>query len=318
MTTDKLLDLVVETRTNEPGDILSVELVDPEGKSLPSFDAGAHIDVHIGGGLVRQYSICSAPSERYRYRLGILRASQSRGGSSWLHAALKPGSRLRVSAPRNAFRLREGSAFSMLVGGGIGITPLISMAHRLHELGSPFELHYCVRSRTQAAFIDELSSCGFKSAVKFHYDDGDAGQRFSPAVFSQRPEADLYLCGPTGFMEWVGSSAVGEGLTPDRIHSERFSAAPLASGRSFTVKAARSGVTVKVNDAQTIAEALDAVGISIPMSCEQGICGTCLTRVIDGVPDHRDLYQTDAEKAGNTHITPCCSRAVSDVITLDI
>jgi vanillate O-demethylase ferredoxin subunit len=318
MTTEKLLNLMVAKRTDETDDILSVELAHPDGNCLPPFEAGAHIDIHVAEGLVRQYSICNSPSDRYRYRLGILRASQSRGGSSSLHAALKPGTRLAVGAPRSAFRLREGSTFGVLVGGGIGITPLMSMAHRLHELGTPFELHYCVRSQAQAAFISELASCKFKSAVQFHFDDGDPKQRFSPAVFAQRTAADLYLCGPAGFMEWITSSAVAAGLATGRIHSERFSAAPLAGGCTFTVKAARSGVTVNVTDKQTIADALHTVGVSVQMSCEQGVCGTCLTRVVEGIPDHRDLFQTEAEKAANTHIAPCCSRSLSGVITLDI
>lgn len=318
MTTVNLLNLVVAARTDETNEILSVDLVDPEGKCLPQFNAGAHVDVFIRDGLVRQYSICSAPSERYRYRLGILRTPQSRGGSSSLHAALTPGARLSVSVPRNAFQIKGEAEFCLLIGGGIGITPLMSMGYQLHEVGTPFQLHYCVRSRSQAAFIEELSRCKFKSAVNFHFDDGDPEQRFATKLFDGRQAGDLYLCGPTGFMEWVRASAIAAGFTAERIHSERFSPVPLVGGSTFTVKAARSGVTAEVTGEQTIADALCAAGVPIQMSCEQGICGTCLTRVVDGVPDHRDLYQTDVEKAANTHITVCCSRSLSDVITLDI
>jgi len=311
------LHLVVAKRTDETGEILSLDLVDPNGETLPAFEAGAHIDMQVNDGLIRQYSLCNSPSERHRYRLGILRAPESRGGSARLHAHLKDGARVAVGRPRNAFRISEDTTFALLVAGGIGITPLMSMAHHLHEAGTPFVLHYCVKSRGHGAFIDELAACAFSHSVKVHFDDGLPEQRLSPSVLSSHPGADLYLCGPAGFMDWITSSALATGFTPARIHSERFSATSV-NGEAFTVEAARSGVIVSVGTQQTITDALNAAGIVIPMSCEQGICGTCLTRVISGLPEHRDFYQTNDEKAANTHMTPCCSRSLSDHLVLDL
>jgi vanillate O-demethylase ferredoxin subunit len=318
------LTLVVSKRVEETDDILSVELVGADGQELPRFEAGAHVDVHVHNGLVRQYSLCNSPDESHRYRLGILRTPESRGGSSGLHAYLAEGGTLEVSRPRNAFRLRDDAGYAVLVAGGIGITPLLSMAHRLHALDRPFELHYCVKSRGKAAFLNEIEAAPFRQSVVVHCDDEAPEQRLDPAGLAARAlatrSADLYMCGPGGFMDWVTATAIAAGWAPERIFSERFgaSATPSADAASFTVTAARSRVSVVVDATKTIAEALREQGISVPVSCEQGICGTCLTRVIDGIPDHRDLYQTDSERAANAHITLCCSRSKSANLVLDL
>jgi vanillate O-demethylase ferredoxin subunit len=314
------LTVVVSKRLQETDDILSVELVSADGQHLPRFEAGAHIDIHVRNGLVRQYSLCNSPDETHRYRLGILRAPASRGGSTELHAYLVEGEKLEISRPRNAFRLQEQPGYAVLVAGGIGITPLLSMAWQLHALRMPFELHYCVRSRGGAAFLAELASAPFADRVTLHCNDEGAQQRFDPATLAARGPADLYMCGPSGFMDWVTQEALAAGWAPDRIFSERFSP-PLAQdvdAAPFTVKAARSGVSVLVDGRRTIIDALREHGVDVPVSCEQGICGTCLTRVIEGVPDHRDLYQTDEERAANTYMTPCCSWAKSAILVLDI
>jgi vanillate O-demethylase ferredoxin subunit len=315
------LTLIVAKRLAETDDVLSVELTSADGCDLPPFEAGAHVDVHVRDSLVRQYSLCNSPTERHRYRLGILKAPDSRGGSSHLHSHLAEGTRLEVGRPRNAFRLQEDTRYALLIAGGIGITPLLSMAYRLHAIGTPFELHYCVKSRGKAAFRGELEACPFHSSVFLHCDDGPPEERLCPKVFAKNDAADVYLCGPSGFMDWVTTTALAAGLAPERIHSERFtgSGGPIESGvEAFNVTAARSGITVTVDRTTTIVEALRSRGVDIPVSCEQGICGTCLTRVIEGVPDHHDLYQTDSEKADNTHMAPCCSRSKSPVLVLDV
>ncbi|WP_321947836.1 PDR/VanB family oxidoreductase [Paraburkholderia sp. J10-1] len=313
-----LLELVVSTRVSETADIMSVELSAAGGGPLPSFEAGAHIDVHVGNGLVRQYSLCNSPKERHRYRLGILRAPNSRGGSAGLHAVLEPGARVLVGKPRNAFRLSDDAAFVALIGGGIGITPLMSMAQALHDAGKPFELHYCVRSRRDGAFIGELEAAPFGRAVHLHFDDGGAEQRFAPSALARRRDVHIYMCGPAGFMEWVQTGLKNAGLRPERFHLERFSGDVDACGDEFEVLAARSGKRVTVNATQSIAQALAAAGIPVELSCEQGVCGTCVTRVLEGCPDHRDLYQTDAERATNENIALCCSRSLTPLLSLDI
>lgn len=313
-----LLELVVSARVSETADIMSIELSAADGGPLPSFEAGAHIDVHVGNGLIRQYSLCNSPKETHRYRLGILRAQNSRGGSAGLHAALEPGARVLVGKPRNTFKLNDEAAFVALVGGGIGITPLMSMAQALHDAGKPFELHYCVRSRLDGAFMDELESAPFRRALHLHFDDGSAEQRLAPSVLARRTDVHVYMCGPAGFMEWVQTGATSAGLCPERLHLERFSGEVDASGDEFEVLAARSGTQVTVSATQSIAQALAAAGIPVELSCEQGVCGTCVTRVLEGCPDHRDLYQTDAEKATNENIALCCSRSLTPLLRLDI
>lgn len=313
-----VLNLVVARRIDETADILSVELVRPDGRPLPSFKAGAHVDVHIGAGTVRQYSICNSPSRQDRYRLAILRAAESRGGSLKLHAVLQTGASVQIGHPRNGFQLDEDAEHVLLIGGGIGITPLLSMAYRLHEIGVPFALHYCVKSWRQAAFLDELARCEFRKSVHLHFDDGEPTQRLNIEQLARQRTAQLYLCGPGGFMDWVQRSIIDAGFPERHVHLERFAAAPITNGNGFTVIATRSGVQVEVSREQSIADALTAVGVCVPLSCEQGVCGTCLTRVVNGIPEHRDQYQTEEEKAANTHIALCCSRAISSSLALDI
>jgi vanillate O-demethylase ferredoxin subunit len=317
---EDFLSVRILSRQDLATDIVSLELVAVDGADLPPFDPGAHVDVHVAPGIVRQYSLCNDPAERHRYRLGILRDASSRGGSVEIHRAFAAGQVVRISRPRCNFRLAAQAGRSILVAGGIGITPLLSMAYRLHAEGADFALHYCTRSRERTAFLSELAASGFADRVHLHHDDGLPEQRFSmesclPPV---DPAAHLYVCGPTGFIDFVTKGASRKGWETGQIHVEHFTAEVSTEGATFTVVAAISGVTVKVSAGQTIAQALIAGGVDMPLSCEQGICGTCLTRVIEGIPDHRDQYQTDQEKAANDYMTPCCSRALSARLVLDL
>jgi vanillate O-demethylase ferredoxin subunit len=321
--TSTIFDLVVTTRVQETTDIISVELTAPDGGLLPAYGAGAHVDVHLGDGLVRQYSLCGDPSDRTRYRLAILLNRESRGGSKAAHARLVEGAGVRVGAPRNHFPLREDGAGALLLAGGIGITPLLAMARRLHALGQAFDLHYCTRSRAQTAFADEIATSSFGTRVHVHHDDGDAAQRLDldrilreHAARGKRP--DLYVCGPAGFIACVIDRAGQFGWPEEMIHREYFAAEVDMAGGSFTVEARRSGKTVTVAAGQTIADALKAAGVNAPLSCEEGVCGTCQTRVLDGTPDHRDVYLSASERADNGSIMICCSRSRSRSLALDI
>ena len=317
-TTAETIEVRILRRTEAAEGIIALDLAAPEGVLLPAFEAGAHVDVHVGPGVVRQYSLCNDPAESSRYRLGILLDPQSRGGSSEIHRSFAEGRTIRISVPRNNFRLEETATKSILLGGGIGVTPLLAMAFRLHALGKDFELHYCTRSRDRTAFMEDIARASFADRVFIHHDDGPPEQRFDPASLP-RPEAGihLYVCGPTGFMDWVIGGAKARGYDDDHIHKEYFNAEVDVSGDSFVVEARRSGKTVTVPADKSIADALSAVGVALPLSCEQGVCGTCLVDVIEGIPDHRDMYQTDAEKASNKQITPCCSRAKTPKLVLD-
>lgn len=302
-------------------DICALELHHPEGAELPPFSAGAHIDLHLGEGLVRQYSLAGDPADTSRYLLGVLREPASRGGSLAVHERLREGDLLGASLPRNHFPLHAQAPHSLLLAGGIGITPLLSMAEQLQREGREFELHYCTRSAARTAFAQRLREAAWASRVHLHHDDGPAAQRLDLAgLLAGAPAgAHLYVCGPRGFIDWVLRGGRDAGWDDSRLHREYFAAAedtPSAGG-AFEVELASSGRVVRVEPAQTIVQALAAAGIDLPTSCEQGVCGTCLTRVLAGTPEHRDSYLTDEERARNDQMLPCCSRALSPRLVLD-
>lgn len=318
--TEQLLKVQVHKRQLQGDGVVVLDLIPLGGATLPAFEAGAHVDIHIAPGLVRQYSLCSDPADNAVYRLGVLRDPASRGGSTGVHDTLLEGAEVEISAPRNLFPLASDARRSILIGGGIGITPMIAMAYALHARGEAFELHYCGRSRSRSAFLDELRGAAFAERVHTHFDDEAPAQKLDLDAVLGQAEAGvhLYTCGPSGFMDWVIGEALKHGYADDHIHREYFQVDVDSSGESFEVVAARSGKTVQVAEGQTILEALAGVGIKIEISCEQGICGTCLCDVLEGEPDHRDVYLTDDEKAANDQILVCCSRAKSKKLVLDI
>jgi vanillate O-demethylase ferredoxin subunit len=308
----------------ETPQIARLELVAVDAAGLPPFSAGAHIDVHTPGGPLRQYSLCNDPAESHRYVIGVLRDAASRGGSVALCDRTEVGQVLQISAPRNHFPLDESAPHSLLLAGGIGITPLLCMAERLSHIGASFELHQCVRSRGQAAFVERIAASGWAAALHLHCDDGEAGQRLHPArLFAAAPAgAHLYVCGPGGFMTAVLDAARAAGWDESRLHSEFFAplAAPAAAPaeRAFEIVLARSGRVLQVPAGHSAADVLIEAGVELEVSCEQGVCGACLTRVIDGIPEHRDMLLSKAERAANDQFTPCCSRACSPRLVVDL
>jgi vanillate O-demethylase ferredoxin subunit len=317
------MDLAVKVlrRTQEAVGIVSLELARPDGASLPAFSAGSHIDVQVPGGPVRQYSLCNDATENHRYRIAVLRDAASRGGSVGMHDAVREGDTLQISEPRNHFPLVHAKR-TLLFAGGIGVTPLLCMAQRLAAIGADFTLHYSARSRDRVAFHDEIMASPFAQRVQFHLDDGGPGQILNVPAALGAPDADthIYICGPGGYINHVVQNAQGMGWPQAQIHLEYFSATPQdhSTDGAFDVKLASSGKTVRVAAGQSVVQALQAQGIEILTSCEQGVCGTCITRVLEGECDHRDLYFTDEEKAKNDQFTPCCSRAKSAVLVLDL
>lgn len=294
-------------------DIVHMILEAEDGAALPAFDAGAHIDVELPGGIVRQYSLCGVPGAARRYELGILNDPQGRGGSRAIHDRVATGDALRISPPRNLFPLTPGEP-ALLFAGGIGITPILAMAEQLHRDGTPFELHYCVRSRDRAAFLDRIENAPYAAGLHLHSDDRpDSALRAAALLARPSLWARLYICGPGGFIDFVTRTAQDAGWPPERIHFERFAAAPApATGeRPFELQLADSGRIIPVRADQSAADALLEAGFDLPLSCEMGLCGTCVTPVEDGVPDHRDQHLTPEERAANRCFTPCCSRAHS-------
>ncbi|MBT9552951.1 MAG: oxidoreductase [Hydrogenophaga sp.] len=312
----------VARKHTEALDICSLDLVAEPGHTLPAFSAGAHIDVALPNGLVRQYSLCNPPGETGRYQIAVLRDAASRGGSQAVHDAVAEGSTLRISAPKNHFPLATEAAHHLLLAGGIGITPLLAMAERLTAQGGSFELHHCTRSRERTPFVSRIAASAFARHVQHHHDDGDAGQRLDLAgTLARAPQGThLYVCGPTGFMDAVLAAGRAAGWPEERLHREYFAAAPVdhANDGSFELEIASSGRVIPVRAEQSALAALLAAGLDIPMSCEQGVCGTCLTGVKAGTPDHRDQYLTPEERAANNQFLPCCSRASSARLVLDL
>lgn len=317
-----MIEVQVVAVRDEGEHIRSLELRRADGAPVPAFTAGAHIDVQLPGNLLRQYSLCNAPHETHRYVIGVLREPSSRGGSRAMHA-LREGDMLTIGEPRNLFALHDGAVHSLLFAGGIGITPLLSMAEHLAQQGASFELHYAARSAQRAAFLQRLQQAPWKSRLRVHLDDGPPEQLLDvPAVLAAAPsDAHLYVCGPGGFMEHVLETSRRHGWHESRLHREYFGAAPNAGtgdNASFEVQIASTGEVYAIPPDRSIAQVLDEAGVFVPVSCEQGICGTCLTGVLEGLPEHRDQFLSDEEHARSDQMTLCCSRARSPRLVLEL
>lgn len=315
------LSVKVVNKTQEAEDIVSLELASTDGKTLPSFSAGAHIDVNVPGGLTRQYSLLNDSGEQHRYVIGVLRDPESRGGSTAIHDKVNVGDVLQISEPKNHFPLVK-SQRSVLFAGGIGVTPILCMARRLSAINADFEMHYCARSPERMAFKGDIESSAFADQVKFHFDNGDDAQKLKLEEVIAQPQVGthIYVCGPTGFIDYVVNTAKAKGWAAEQVHLEYFGAAEVdtSDDESFDVKIASTGQTFTVPADKSITQVLDENDVFVPVSCEEGVCGTCLVRVLEGEPEHRDLYLTDAEHAANDQMTPCCSRSKSPVLVLDL
>lgn len=304
----------------ESEDTISFELCLPDEEELPPFSPGSHINVFIPGGPTRSYSLVNSPSERRHYKIAVKRAPDSRGGSIWLHDAARVGMTLKVSHPSNDFQLEENATSSILIGGGIGITPMMSMIARLIEMKHPWELHYSARTPRQMAFSEALQKLEAQGAGKVHrYFTGPQSQRMNLATITQSaPEsAHLYCCGPSSLIDdFISLTSTRNENT---VHYERFAATQeAATGGGFELQLARDGRCLPVPEGNSILDVLLDAGIDVQYACTEGVCGTCKTRVIDGIPDHRDDCLTTDEKAANNAIMICCSGSRTKTLTLDL
>lgn len=316
-----LMTLKVSSRREEAEGVVALELVHPEGQPLPAFEAGAHIDLHITPTIVRQYSLCNAPHERHRYVIGVLDTQSKEGGSKILHQTLKEDALIAGSTPRNLFPLVP-ARHSILVGAGIGITPILSMAEALSHSNDSFEGHYFVRSSEHVAFRARFEAPGLASRFSIHKDGMggiDSGTLLS-ILSDPEPETHLFVCGPPGFLNVFCGSAADAGWSSDRIHIERFapSSAPIRENRPFYLRLASSGQRLFVGENQSALEVLTEAGIDVPSSCERGVCGACRTTLLGGVAEHRDDYLSQAERNDGEAFIPCCSRAQTDELVLDL
>ena len=315
------LTLEVRRIVQEAEDIRSFELAHPQGRMLPMFTAGAHLDIELPGGLARQYSISSDPRDVDRYVVAVLREPESRGGSIHMHDKLREGDRLTVHPPRNNFPLAAGASHHILLAGGIGVTPMMAMVRELARAGASFEMHYCTRSPARTAFMAEITGAPFADKVRFHHDGGDPAQGLDIARLLQqaRPGAHVYYCGPAGFMR--ACEEASRHWPQGTVHFEYFSVDETVehgASEAFQVKIASSGAILDVPADRSIVEVLRAHGIEVDTMCEEGICGTCATVLLEGEADHRDFVLDDEEKARGEFIMVCCSRARSPMLTLDL
>lgn len=301
--------------------INSYELVAPAGGDLAPFTAGSHIDLHLPNDMIRSYSLVNEQSERNRYVIGVNKDAASRGGSRFVHDALRAGDVITISQPKNNFALQESATYSVLIAGGIGITPLLSMIRRLEVLGRSWELFYTARTRTAAAFLDELSTFESGGRAKLHLNfDQEHGGRLPDlaAIVNRAPRgAHLYCCGPVPMLGAFETATADR--PPEQVHVEYFKAKekPAAEG-GFEVRLVRSNRTIRVETGETILNALLDAGIAVNYACTEGVCGTCETRVIEGIPDHRDLFLGKEEQAANNTMMICCSGSKSSTLVLDL
>jgi vanillate monooxygenase ferredoxin subunit len=319
---EPIYSLRVARIAHETSEVATFELVPLPGCTLPPFTPGAHIDVHLGPGLVRQYSLCNAPTDACRYVIGVKKETSSRGGSKSMHEDVIEGGMLAISGPRNHFALADDAEEHLLLAGGIGITPLLCMARHLKATGARFRLVYFARSAELAAFHSDLSSPAWSSNVDFRY--GIEPEHLTQTLrdlLDKRPSGrHLYVCGPRPFMDLVEKVAL-LAYPAGTVHAEYFAADESQLARpknSFRVRCERSQQEFEVSQNDTIVSALRRHRVDIDVMCEEGVCGTCLTRVIAGTPDHRDAYLTEEEHERNDQMMVCCSRSRSDLLVLDL
>lgn len=304
----------------EGHDTLSFELISSCGQPLPGFTAGAHIDVHLPNSVIRSYSLMNGPNELDHYRIAVKLNPDSRGGSAWLHRIARVGMTLEISAPTNDFEMVESGSTTILIAGGIGITPMISMiAHQAH-LGKHWELHYCARSAAHMAFYEELKYLAARGGGVLHTYLDDSGRTpidLKQIVYAAAPDAHLYCCGPTSMLE--AFIAETQNRPQGNIHFERFSASQTAASEGgYDVHLSRDGRTFTIPEGNSILDVLLDAGLDIPYACSQGICGSCLTAVLDGIPDHRDDFLSTEQREANDSIVICCSGSRSPILTLDL
>ena len=291
--------------------ILRLRLASPDGKPLPRWTPGSHIDVECGDtGLSRQYSLCGDPAETGVFEIAVLREADGRGGSAWMHAHAVPGARLRIRGPRNHFRLNESASRLILIAGGIGITPISAMARRARELGLDYTLHYSGRSRRSMALVDELAAL-HGDRLHLHIKDEGGRADYAALLAQPTPGAQVYACGPQGLLDALAGCCAAwpeDALRVEHFHSTLGTLDPTKE-QPFEAVLKDSGIVITVPADQTLLTALRGANIDVQSDCEEGLCGSCEVRVLEGDIDHRDVVLTRAEREANNKMMACCSRS---------
>lgn len=318
---NRILQAIVFNLRYEAEDIVGIELRPLDDGAFPGFDAGAHIDLNLPNGMMRSYSLLNAPGETHRYVVAVLKDKTSRGGSRWVHEQLRIGMRLTISAPRNNFPLHEDSGHSVLVAGGIGVTPILCMGRRLQQLGKSFEVLYFARSRKSAAFVAEIESLG--APVTWHFDAEKGGPPDLKSLLvacGGKPNTHFYACGPSVMLNNFVTTC--ESLGYANAHIERFSAVEVVASagakKSYTVELKKSGKLITVTPEKSLLQTLIDAKVVVDYSCQEGICGACETRVLEGEPDHRDSVLSASEHASNKVMMICVSGCKSDRLVVDL
>ncbi|MFD4442087.1 PDR/VanB family oxidoreductase [Nocardia sp. NPDC058519] len=300
------LDVRVEAVHAEATDVVSLTLAHTEGATLPSWRPGSHIDVFLASGRQRQYSLCGDPRDRHRYRIAVRRLADGDGGSREMHA-LRSGDVLRIRGPRNAFTFVETAPSYLFIAAGIGITPILPMAH---AAGSRGRLVYLGRSRETMPFLGELPA-----GTELRPDDETGTPDISALLATAAPGAAVYVCGPPPVLDAAQRGLFARNPTAS-LHTELFSARPVTDGKEFDITLARSGETVRVGSTETALDAIRRARPDVAFSCRQGFCGSCKTKVIAGEIDHRDRLLPPGERAD--HLLTCVSRSAGGALTLDL
>ncbi|HEX4409091.1 MAG TPA: 2Fe-2S iron-sulfur cluster-binding protein [Xanthobacteraceae bacterium] len=315
------LEVRITSIRREAEGIHSVEFRALDNGALPVFTAGAHVDLMLAPGLMRSYSLSSDPHERNCYVVSVNKDPESRGGSKHVHERLRVSDRLIISPPRNNFQLDEAATHTVLIAGGIGITPLRAMIYRLDKIGRSWELFYAAKSRDATAFIDELQHLEKvqPGRIHFHFSAESKGARLNlEAIVSAAPEAaHFYCCGPQSMI--AAFEEATSALPRSQVHAEYFTAKGAAAVEGgFKIELHRSRRELEVHRGSTILDTLLAAEVDVPYSCKEGVCGSCKVRVLEGLPDHRDSVLSPDEHARNDQMTVCCSGSKTPLLVLDL
>ncbi len=309
------LSLTVAGRRTVADRVIALDLRDPAGAALPPWTPGAHIDVILGSGRQRQFSLCGDPADATTWRIAVLRETTGRGGSQEVHDALTEGSPVRVRGPRNHFRLEPAGRY-LFIAGGIGITPILPMLAAAQSAGRPWTLDYGGRTGASMAFSQELAA-RYGTRVRIHPQD-ETGLLDLPAILGQPADCTLvYCCGPSPLLDAVHQHCAG--WPAGTLHTERFTPQPgTAPGEAFEVELAQSGLTLAVPPDRSILQTIQDAGLAVLFSCTEGTCGTCETAVLDGIPEHRDSVLSDEERAAADTMMICVSRSATAKLVLDL
>ena len=315
-----VLPVVISAADAMSPDVTKYEFRSPDGADLPEWTAGAHLDIVVAPEFLRQYSMSGDPADRSKYQIGVLREDEGRGGSALLHRIFAEGRRIFISKPINHFPLDDTASKSFLMGGGIGITPMIAMAHELYAQGRAFEVHYSVSSRSGAGYIDDLTAMPWADHVTLHISDEGTRADLDAVMSGYRDGWHVYTCGPDRYMDSVMTAAQRQGFTEEARHLEFFSVPELPEyeNHDFTLKLARSGREILIPADKSATDVLAEQGVHVDVKCADGICGVCKCGLVSGAVEHRDFVLSKAQR--KTEVVLCQSRAADKhgVIVVDL